>query len=116
LVGETAAEEAAQVPAPRPATLNGVKGSGYAVITRPSFGLRSCRGVIAVDAKGAEAIIAADNRGDDLTFSGVVFDGTRERQATFQVVVSVDIDIDVEAGRDTSAVRFTAIGDPFGGD
>jgi hypothetical protein len=103
------------MPTPRPATINGVKGFGYAVVTRPSFGLRSCRGVIAVDAKGAEAVIAADQRGETLTFSGVVFDGERERQATFPVLVNVDINVNVKTGSDTSTVRFSATGDPFAG-
>jgi hypothetical protein len=80
------------VPTPRPATINGVNGLGYATVTHTPGGLRDCKGVMLVDAKGAEAIIAADGRGDTLMFTGVVFDGARERQATFPVLARVDID------------------------
>jgi hypothetical protein len=94
------------MPTSRPATLNGVKGSGYAELVRTPSGLTDYRGVMTVDNAGWKTLSTAMNEDRDFTFSGAVFDGARERQGTIPVLVE-NI---TSHGGDTSLVRFVGRG------
>ena len=96
------------MPRLRPATLNGVKGSGYAVITRRGSGLPDCSGVITVRLDDAMRLMDEFNRDREFTFSGTVVDGGRERQATLPVIPEFRL----EGGSETSTITFVAAGGP----
>jgi hypothetical protein len=94
------------MPTPRPATLDGVKGSGYAIVVRDRSGRTDHHGVITVDLEGWKALNAAMNEDRDLTFSGVVYDGLRERDVTIAVLVQSI----TNHGEDAAVVRFVGRG------
>ena len=92
----------------KPARLNATTGHGYAVIKRHDEQVHDCRGLILVDdATGLHQDFLADR---EFIFTGTVYDGNREKRASFPVLVSSTLTT-TAAPRVT--VRFEATGERF---
>lgn len=99
------------MPPHQPASVNGVRGQGYAEIRKLPSGQPDCRGVIEVPSAGVLELKRAFIEDREFVFSGTVYDGSKLRPAVFPILFENLVSTSPTPTK--VLLRFVSTGDPF---